>query len=253
MKRKENISNLFLRLFIRKSSPLVDLIIITVLIIAFTAVIPKVYASYKAGTEIRLALAQAEQKKIEETAPEDLGYEALFLPEKSDLIAALREDAERLFYMQLTRNNYRVVSAIYQYSEGLNKDFLFALAEHESGFCYNSTNENVDKRTGRVVSTDRGIFQLNSRSYPGLTTEEFYQIELNVMYGIQHIRGELAYNKGNARKALWSYNAGRSRLNAPPEITIRYANIILARTQALRVARETFVQEKLKEYESLLD
>jgi soluble lytic murein transglycosylase-like protein len=161
----------------------------------------------------------------------------------------LLEDATRQFYLNLVGGNYRIVQAVYEYGEGLNKDLIFAQMETESRFDPQAFNDNIDKETGLVTSTDRGLFQLNSKSYPDLTIGEFFNIEINVRYGIAHIRGELEYNKGNTRRALWTYNAGRKGiLDGVPTRTVTYASDILARTKQIATARDSFIKEKLAEF-----
>lgn len=160
----------------------------------------------------------------------------------------LLEDATRQFYLNLVGGNYQIVQAVYDYGERLNKDLIFAQMEAESGFDPQAFNNNIDRETGLVISTDRGLFQLNSKSYPNLTIEEFFNIEINVRYGIAHLRSELEYNKGNVRHALWTYNAGRRGiLNGVPARTIVYASNILDRTKQIAAARNSFVKEKLAE------
>lgn len=163
---------------------------------------------------------------------------------------ALEQDAERRFYTNLVRGNERVVEAVYTYATDLNKDLVFALLLGESDGKPDAFNKNIDPETGLVVSIDRGLFQLNSLSYPNLTAEEAYQIETNAKYGIAHIRGALHHRKGNVRKALWDYNAGENRCssNAAPAKTLRYANEVIANTKAIKQEREAYIKDSLTKY-----
>jgi soluble lytic murein transglycosylase-like protein len=98
----------------------------------------------------------------------------------------------------------------------------FALALEESDFRIDAMNKNGD-------SVDRGLFQLNSRSYPGLTIKDFYDPATNARYGISHLSGCLA-EAGNEVAALAMYNAGNGRVtrDATPKKTLNYVSRILA-------------------------
>lgn len=92
----------------------------------------------------------------------------------------------------------------------------FALAYEESQFHPRAFNRNAE-------SIDRGLFQLNSRSFPKLTTEEFYNPAVNARQGIAH----LAYcldEGGNEVAALAIYNAGAGRVSrgGTPRKTLDY-------------------------------
>ena len=163
---------------------------------------------------------------------------------------ALQQDAERRFYTNLVRGNERVVEAVYTYATDLNKDLVFALLLGESGGKPDAYNKNINKDTGEVVSIDRGLFQLNSLSYPNLTAEQAYQIETNARYGIAHIRGALRTQNGNVKRALWDYNAGANRCasGTPPKKTILYAEGIIADTKAIKLDREQYIKDNLSKY-----
>jgi hypothetical protein len=98
----------------------------------------------------------------------------------------------------------------------------FALALEESDFRIDAINKNGD-------SVDRGLFQLNSRSYPGLTIKDFYDPATNARYGVSHLKGCLD-EAGNEVAALAMYNAGQGRVSrdATPKKTLNYVSRILA-------------------------
>ena len=97
----------------------------------------------------------------------------------------------------------------------------FALALEESDFRIDAMNKNGD-------SVDRGLFQLNSRSYPGLTIKDFYDPATNARYGVSHYKGCLT-EAGNEVAALAMYNAGKNRVSrdATPKKTLNYVSRIL--------------------------
>jgi len=98
----------------------------------------------------------------------------------------------------------------------------FALALEESDFRVDAYNKNGD-------SVDRGLFQLNSKSYPGLEVRDFYNPDINSRYGIAHLKGCLS-QAGNEVAALAMYNAGNGRVErgATPKKTLNYVSRILA-------------------------
>jgi hypothetical protein len=105
---------------------------------------------------------------------------------------------------------------------GVKPSLAFALALEESDFKVDAVNTNKD-------SVDRGLFQLNSKSYPRLTEREFYNPEINARYGITHLKSCLA-QAGNEVAALAMYNAGNGRVErgATPQKTLNYVSRILA-------------------------
>jgi hypothetical protein len=105
---------------------------------------------------------------------------------------------------------------------GVRPSLAFALALEESDFRVDAVNKNGD-------SVDRGLFQLNSKSYPGLEVREFYDPGTNARYGISHLKGCLA-QAGNEVAALAMYNAGNGRVErgATPKKTLNYVSRVLA-------------------------
>lgn len=97
----------------------------------------------------------------------------------------------------------------------------FALAFEESRFRTDAINHNGG-------SVDRGLFQLNSRSFPALAVQEFYDPELNARYGLAHLQYCLSIG-GNEVAALAMYNAGRSSVDhgVTPRRTLDYVSRIL--------------------------
>jgi len=99
----------------------------------------------------------------------------------------------------------------------------FALCWEESKF-----NAQAINRHNRDGSIDRGLFQLNSRSFPNLETIAFFDINTNAYYGISHLRYCLDTG-GNDVSALAMYNAGTGRVKSvgAPAVTLNYISRIL--------------------------
>lgn len=99
----------------------------------------------------------------------------------------------------------------------------FALAWEESRLDPNAVN--THNRNGSV---DRGLFQLNSHSFPRLEIQAFYNPEINTRYGISHLRHCLDIG-GSEIAALAMYNAGTNRVNSSgtPRSTLDYISRIM--------------------------
>ena len=82
--------------------------------------------------------------------------------------------------------------------------------------------------TNSNTSIDRGLFQLNSNSFPNLTEADFYNPKTSAKYGLSHLRFCLD-TAGNEIAALAMYNAGtkRVRSNGTPQMTLNYVSGII--------------------------
>ena len=104
----------------------------------------------------------------------------------------------------------------------------FSLCAEESGYNIQAFNRN------RNETVDRGLFQLNSASFPYLKVVEFYKPELNAMYGLAHLRWCLD-TAGTEVAALAMYNAGMTRVHThgTPKQTLDYVSRILSRQRRI--------------------
>jgi hypothetical protein len=133
------------------------------------------------------------------------------------------KDSTLQFFSSLTRseNVARVILDNSQKFE-VRPSLAFALALEESDFRVDAFNKNGD-------SVDRGLFQLNSKSYPDLAVSDFYDPATNARYGIAHFKSCLK-EAGNEVAGLAMYNAGNGRVarGATPHKTRNYVSRILA-------------------------
>ena len=99
----------------------------------------------------------------------------------------------------------------------------FALSWEESRF-----NPHAINRHNRDGSVDRGLFQLNSRSFPNLEPAAFFDIKSNARYGVGHLR-HCIDSAASEISALAMYNAGTGRVRSTgaPEVTLNYISRIL--------------------------
>jgi soluble lytic murein transglycosylase-like protein len=121
------------------------------------------------------------------------------------------------FFEKLT-GDYDIAAAILDESidKGVSPALAFALAYEESGYDPKAFNRNP-------ASVDRGIFQLNSSSFPSLSIAEFYDVRKNVRLGVSHLAFCLKQG-GNDVAALAVYNAGLGRVSkgGTPRRTLDY-------------------------------
>lgn len=97
-----------------------------------------------------------------------------------------------------------------------------SLAYVESSFNPRAVNVNFS-------SVDRGLFQLNNRSFPELTTDEFFNPRVNTEIGIAYLKWCLEHGESEVA-ALAMYNAGVRRVNerGAPKMTLDHISRILA-------------------------
>ena len=135
------------------------------------------------------------------------------------------------FFVAITASE-RIALPIIYHAEQYNVpiDLMFALSWVESSYRPYAVNHN---RT----SADRGLFQLNSKTFYHLDIDEFFHPDINALHAAQHLRYCLDKAKGDVPTALAIYNAGLGRVirNTIPEITKVYrARIIEYRAQLVR-------------------
>ena len=133
----------------------------------------------------------------------------------------LSRTAVEWFYFQITGDR-EVTQAILTEAEknDIPLSLAFSLAHTESNYNANATNRNAN------TSIDRGLFQLNSNSFPGLSESDFFDPFVSSKYGMSHLKFCLN-TAGNDVSALAMYNAGTSRVrsNKTPQSTLNYVGI----------------------------
>jgi hypothetical protein len=148
------------------------------------------------------------------------------LDREDDVAVLYRDPAHKAkvlgFFSEMTGSE-AVAKAILDNSErtGVPTSLAFALAFEESRFKTKAFNDNGG-------SVDRGLFQLNSKTFPKLTETEFYDAETNARYGLDHLDFCLR-QAGNEVAALAMYNAGQGRVSGrgTPRVTLDYIYRVL--------------------------
>ena len=123
------------------------------------------------------------------------------------------------FYDSLTGSR-KITIAILQNAREWNVpiNFAFALAKKESEF--NPHCENYNEWND---SWDRGLFQLNDKSFV-LTEEEYFNPDINAHKGLQYFHQQLL-TFGDTYLAMLAYNWGPNRVKAgrtPPKKVVDY-------------------------------
>ena len=118
----------------------------------------------------------------------------------------------------------------------------FSLSWEESRYNPNAFNRNQNN------SVDRGLFQLNSASFPHLELEDFYDPNINASYGLAHLRWCLDM-AGTEVAALAMYNAGHNRVRSAgtPKNTLDYVSRIIKRQRNIdEFFREHFTADVIQ-------
>ncbi len=147
------------------------------------------------------------------------------------------------FYI-LVANDREVALAILDEADrcSIPPALAFALAYTESRYKPNAKHVNTN---GTI---DRGLFQLNSSSFPKLTEEEFYDPKISAHYGMAHLRYCMD-TAGNEIAAMAMYNAGTNKVHSDrtPKHTLDY----IAHINDYRIAlEERFAADVLVFYQN---
>jgi hypothetical protein len=144
-----------------------------------------------------------------------------------------RQDGVIAFFATLIRSEV-LAAAILSNAAAYNiaPSLAFALCWAESRF-----NPQAVNRGNRDASIDRGLFQLNSNSFPHLSDAEFFNPGINAQYGMAHLRWCLDTG-GSVVAGLAMYNAGTGRVSAgsTPKKTLDYVSHILASQRKIEEA-----------------
>ncbi len=224
----------------------VSLLMLSVLVLTLS-----IYASYKTSCAADgMAYIPVDFRAMSDLETGDYKDAMKNMPRSDHLASYYRNPDTRAltlaFFEELT-GNYEVSKAILEESiaNEVSPALSFALALEESGYDPRAYNKNAD-------SVDRGIFQLNSKSFPKLGVDDFYDIATNVRYGVTHLAFCLE-SGGNEVAALAVYNAGLGRVSkgGTPRRTLDYIYKILGYRDRLEALFEAQVVARNSEPFSL--
>ena len=149
------------------------------------------------------------------------------------------------FYSCIARNKDVALAILSEADKNdIPLSLAFALAYTESRYNPEAVNSNSNS------TTDRGLFQLNSNSFPALTEADFFDPYISAKYGMSHLKFCLN-SAGNEVSALAMYNAGtgRVRSNKTPQSTLNYVGKIMTYQKMLE---SLFADEVEAYYETRL-
>jgi hypothetical protein len=120
-------------------------------------------------------------------------------------------------------------------ARNISPAIVFALSWEESRFNQKAVNRNTNN------SIDRGLFQLNSSSFPKLKEADFFDPETNTRNAMAHLRWCLDSAKSDVA-GLAMYNAGLNRVKngGTPKRTLDYVARILGHSANIE---ELFLNE----------
>lgn len=178
-------------------------------------------------------------------SPEDFAKRVVF-SDTEDIGLALYTDPvyrERivLYYEAITGTREISESVLRNaYENRISFTLAFSLMWAESSFKPEAYNKNA-------VSIDRGLFQLNSESFPELTREQFYDIETNVSTGLSYLRYCLDLGESEII-ALAIYNAGHGRVSGAgaPLMTLEHISKIMDYKSELERDFERYISQNGK-------
>lgn len=166
-----------------------------------------------------------------------------------------KKDQGLIFYRNSATRNYvtwfyghvtgdkEIARIILKYADenDIPISLAFALAHQESRYHPRANNYNNNS------SIDRGLFQLNSRSFVEFSEEEFFDPKINAQHGLAYFRDCLDV-AGNEVAALAMYNAGRTKVRngGTPQRTLNYIAQISNYRDGLDELFKREVVEKLK-------
>ena len=154
------------------------------------------------------------------------------------------------FFMELC-DSREITEVILANADAFNISpaLAFALSWEESRF-----NPKAVNRKNRDESIDRGLFQLNSRSFPNLEVQAFFDPRINARYGMGHLRYCLDAG-GSELAALAIYNAGAGKVQntGAPKTTLNYINRILENRRKIEARFEAQLQREESSLEQETD
>jgi hypothetical protein len=151
-----------------------------------------------------------------------------FPPGEDKILAAYRDPAGRdyvtAFFGDIVHSR-ELARIILANADVFNipPSLAFALCWEESRFKVRATGQK-----NRNGSIDRGLFQLNDKSFPHLSEKDFFDSRINSHYGLSHLRWCLDAG-GSLVAGLAMYNAGTNRVSAggTPKMTLDYVSSVL--------------------------
>ncbi|MCG8478931.1 MAG: lytic transglycosylase domain-containing protein [Spirochaetales bacterium] len=174
------------------------------------------------GEEAQFAFSW-DSEPVRAVVPEDYTNVLNLLDGDKPMLALYREDlthqAVTEFFLELTGSPAITMPILYHAERAdMPLSLVFSIAWVESR--YSPVAVNVNRN---ATSVDRGLFQLNSRTFTDLTEEDFFNPDVNTYHGIEYLSWCMEHTETDIQ-ALTCYNAGLSRVRSgyTPPTTVVY-------------------------------
>lgn len=158
-------------------------------------------------------------------SPADYANVLNLLESDRPMLALYREDVTHQavvdFFVELTGSEEIAMPILYHANrENLSLSLVFALSWVESRYSPVAVNRNA-------TSVDRGLFQLNSRTFRDLSEDDFFHPDVNARHGTEYLTWCMEHTNSDM-EAVSCYNAGLTRVRAgrTPQSTLIYADRI---------------------------
>lgn len=166
-----------------------------------------------------------ETTRVDTEDPRSYANVRNLLESENPMLALYREDlthdAVVDFFIDLTGSPETALPIMYHAERAdISLSLVFSLSWVESRYSPYAVNQNA-------TSTDRGLFQLNSRTFRDLQEEDFFHPDTNTYHGIDYLSWCMQHTSSDW-EALAVYNAGLSRVRAgrTPQSTLIYVDRI---------------------------
>ena len=157
-----------------------------------------------------------------------------FLEKPDPTLALYREPVTRErvveFFVERAGSESIALPILY-YADRLNIPFSLAFSLVWAESRYRPLAVNVNQG---ATSIDRGLFQLNSLTFPNLSEEDFFNPEVNTLHGLRFLQFGLQVGEDEGQ-ALAIYNAGYTRVarGQTPLSTQHYVRQVLGYRERL--------------------
>ena len=227
----------------------VRLLVLFFVFSSFALIVVQFFSPFSVNENVSAATPLVFMKQpATEINPADFNKTAVAYSDETDKgLLFYRDSATRdnviWFYTHIT-GNVNVARAILEQADKNNipLSLAFSLAYIESHYKTKTVNHNKNS------TIDRGLFQLNNKSFPKLDEQDFFDPYINARYGLSHLRYCLD-TAGNEISALAMYNAGVTKVKtgSTPQLTLNYVSHIIEYRKGIDSLFEKEIVEKKDE------
>ncbi|MCG8570704.1 MAG: lytic transglycosylase domain-containing protein [Spirochaetes bacterium] len=185
-------------------------------------------------TIIAIIVSFAESKRVALASPN--------ITEKEPIYHSTQDSVMHEYFTQVIGDE-KIARLVINYSNkhDIDPTLLVALMETESSFNPKAKNHN------RNGSVDRGLCQLNNKTFPDLKIKDFYDPATNIRLACELLRWCFDSADGSIEIALAYYNAGYGNVSREKvgKTTLNYIHKIIRYQEKHQKNFELLVQEKL--------